>query len=309
VDSLLFNQPDSAFFQRTAEIEQVAFDILASTDEPGIWLAGPGTWNSEKNASMPFALVWKISSYRNGGVLPESHGYMILSHAAGGKAILRKLDEEDKLPQPEESGATEPSPTSGRERLSGGEMWWNADSSLVAGRPGEWTAAILCGGWISNLHRFQVIEPMVKDASGEVNSTAVKLTPEESAAYARTPMHPAPPARGVQFKLGVSQDGKRRPFLFGSYTFPEADAKSDIILNALISGLGYKDADQWSINLPKSVSQSQGGMRTGFFVLDLEQRLKNPRLEKFEFPEDTYITFLHGLWFGNPVHLDPKAIR
>jgi hypothetical protein len=83
VDALLFNQPDSAYFQKTLAIEQISFDVLASADKPGIWLGGPERWNPEREPSLPLALVWKTSTHANGGVQPSTHGHIVLSHPGG----------------------------------------------------------------------------------------------------------------------------------------------------------------------------------------------------------------------------------
>lgn len=327
VDALLFNQPDSAYFQKSLAIEQIAFDVLASSDKPGIWLAGPERWNPEKKPSLPLALVWKISAHANGGLQPSSHGHILLSHESGGRTVMAKLLEQDKLPLPSagEAGAPKrdkPAP----ERLIAGELWWDADTSQLGGLAGEWTAAVICGGWISNQHRIKVEEPAGKDAgiragqapgspgaaAGTQGGAAVAsgtLTAGELAGFEKTHRHPALPERGVQFKLGLSEDDRKMPLLFGSYALPEKHPGADLVLNAFISGLGFKDARQWKIRLPAAAAKTEAGIRKGWFLLDLEQRLRNPRLENFEFPADIYITFVHGSWFSRPEHLDPGAFR
>jgi len=310
VDALLFNQPDSAYYQKTLAIEQIAFEVLASADKPGIWLAGPERWNPDKKTSLPLAVVWKASSHANGGVQPSTHGHILLSHESGGNTVMAKLLDEEKLAPPQGKGAATSKPEKpARERLAAGELWWDADKTLFAGRPGNWTAAVISGGWISNTHRIKVEGPAGTVTVLQAGPTASTYTAGELTAFAKTPRHPALPEQGVQFKLGLSEDARRKPLLFGAYSLPAKDPKADLVLNAFISGLGFKDVRQWKIQLPAAAAKTEAGIRKGWFLLDLEQRLRNPRLEAFEFPADAYITFAHGSWFSKPELLDPKSIR
>ena len=316
LDALLFNQPDSAFYQKTLAIEQISFDVLASAEKPGIWLAGPEQWSPEKTPSLPLALVWKTSSQANGGVQPSTHGHIVLSHESGGRTVMAKLVDEDKLPPPQrEDEATRKPDKPARERLIAGELWWDADANLFGGLPGGWTAAVISGGWVSNAHRVMVEVPSFKDTVVQAKLSDRTFTAEELAAYAKTSRHPALPEKGVQFKLGLSEGSKRKPMLFGAYALPaptaspEADPGADLVLNAFLSGLGFKDVLQWKIVLPAAAAKTEAGIRKGWFLLDLEQRLRNPRLETFEFPADTYITFVYGSWFSKPEPLDPGSMR
>ena len=310
VDALLFNQPDTAYFQKTLAIEKIAFDALASADKPGIWLAGPGQWNPERMPSLPLAIVWKTSSNANGGVQPSTHGHILLSHESGDRTVIVKLVDEDKLPLPQGDGPAPQNPGKpGRERQAAGELWWDADTTLFGGRPGDWTAAVISGGWISNSHRVRIEVPAGKDTVVQAKASAMKHSAEELAAVARTPRHPSIPELGIRFKLGLSDDARRKPLLFGAYALRESEPGADLVLNAFISGLGFKDVRQWKIPLPAAAAKTEAGIRKGWFLIDLEQRLRNPRIENFEFPADTYITFVHGSWYSKPEHLDPGLMR
>lgn len=310
IDSQFFNQPDSRYYGKQIILDRLSFDVLASPEKAGIWLSGPFKWPPLAGGALPMAIIWKTSTKENTGTSPETHGHLVLSRENGGEPVLLKLFTIDKLPLEGDDSKPNSRPPEEDEQFSVGGDWFDVDDRLLLDRPGVWIATVISGSAISNVHRFEVLGSGAPPLRNSETFQTPPLSNEEMKAFLGGKEHPATPNIGIDFKLAMKDPGKDSPYLYGAFAFPVLNDEGPFLhLAALFSGPNYEDMRRIPVSVPLAATRIVDGKRVGFFSINLQEKLGNPRQKTFTLPSRTYLTLVGRNWIGKPSLLDSTGTK
>lgn len=306
LDTQFFHQPDSAYYAKAIDLKAISWDIISNPVEPGIWLAGPSSFDPAHQEKFPLALIWKTSSKQEPASVVEIYGHLILSPEEG-EPILVKLIPNDKMPPAGHERPKRSDNPDEPETWSGGKMWFDVNGAGLAKNPGHWAVETVSGASHSDVSRFEVKGDAHRDPISQTSHAP--LTAPQLAPYMAGKHHPKPPETGIVFNLAHGEDANRSPILHAAFAIPGPEKQSQFLLiTAFISGPDFPEMRRWPIRIPIAATHWKDGKRTGFFSLDLRERFAGPG-GRFDFVPGDYITFACRDWIGVPIHLDPKSLK
>jgi hypothetical protein len=308
IDTHFFNQPDSLYLEQKVPLSEIASDILMEDDKVGIWLTGSKNCDLGK-VFFPLALLWKSSNKIHPGYTPKKHGHLVLSSIETEEVQVLKLIQNEKLPPANQKPVSVEELSAGKERFSADQMWYKLGTAILENRSGNWVSAVISGPSISNHHAFHAASPTGSAVPAESKEGLSHPGKSQQGKFDMTPFtksshHPVAPDKGVRFAMGDA-GVKSENILFGSFRFPsEPGRTAPMRITVLLSGRDYTEMEKWVLTIPLEAAPSEGGHRTGYFRIDLAEKMGHPKLPRFVLPEEAYLTFVYRDYLGTPTLLE-----